>query len=413
MPAQKWSADEDALLVETIIRIKEDPEIINRNEEDGEEEGEEDEDGEEEGEEEEDGEDDDEEDGEDDKLPPGSWAYAEGELQQALGVNRTGKARHRYALLKYGQMEVDSRLAASMRVNYCHACRQPAKGHICGRPDLWGFWRTDDAAPRPSTSGASARATARPTARPTTPTRHAWNGQRASLRNDVPQSPPKAPGSPENFGDAPLEAAADDESPAKKQKTHAVPALTLQQAAARDAAIAGVEESYRAVLAHREVEAASSAATDNTPSPPASRPITPVPMTPTAAAGRAPAPLAAARASPAFNGQSAAPSAGTLVDDDGAATHDPPEEAPEPAKAADGEADVDAEAESVGDTGAEAPMPVITVQDVKNRPSPPHEPFAEQARGAPIEDQFEQYWNATETSKTHFYYAGTWHPTWV
>ena len=242
----------------------------------------------------------------------------------------------------------------------------------------------------------------------------------------MPQSPPKAPGLPENFGDAPLEAAADDESPAKKQKTHAVPALTLQQAAARDAAIAGVEESYRAVLAHREVEAASTAATleavasnaeptaatDNTPSPPASRPITPVNITPTAAAGRAPAPRAAARASPAFNGQPAAPSAGTLVDDDGAATHDPPEKAPEPAKAADGEADVDAEAESVGDTVAEAPKtpPVITVQDVMNRPSPPHEPFVEQARGAPIEDQFEQHWNATET---HFYYDGTWHPTWV
>ena len=109
------------------------------------------------------------------------------------------------------------------------------------------------------------------------------------------------------------------------------------------------------------------------------------------------------------------PSAGDfdiLVDDDGAATHDPPEKAPEPAKAADGEGDVDAEAESVGDTVAEAPRtpPVITVQDVVNRPSPPHEPFVEQARGAPIEDQFEKHWNATDT---HFYFAGTWHPTWV
>ena len=226
----------------------------------------------------------------------------------------------------------------------------------------------------------------------------------------MPQSPPKAPGLPENFGDAPLEAAADDESPAKKQKTHAVPALTLQQAAARDAAIAGVAESYRAVLEHREVEAAArgdarpSRPTRSRPRPPTTTASPPAsragPDPPTAAAGRAPAPRAA-RASPAFNGQPAAPSAGTLVDDDGAATHDPPEKAPEPAKAADGEADVDAEAESVGDTVAEAPKtpPVITVQDVMNRPSPPHEPFAEQARGAPIEDQFEQHWNATETRR--------------
>ena len=63
--------------------------------------------------------------------------------------------------------------------------------------------------------------------------------------------------------------------------------------------------------------------------------------------------------------------------------------------------------------GAEAPMPVITVQDVKNRPSPPHEPFVEQARGAPIEDEFEQHWNATETSETHFFTDGTWLPKYI
>ena len=32
------------------------------------------------------------------------------------------------------------------------------------------------------------------------------------------------------------------------------------------------------------------------------------------------------------------------------------------------------------------------------------------ARGAPIEDQFEQHWNATQT---HIYYDGTWLPKWV
>ena len=66
------------------------------------------------------------------------------------------------------------------------------------------------------------------------------------------------------------------------------------------------------------------------------------------------------------------------------------------------------------DTVAEAPMTSpVTVQDVMNRPSPPHEPFAEQARGAPIEDEFEQHWNATETSETHFFTDGTWLPKYI
>ena len=77
----------------------------------------------------------------------------------------------------------------------------------------------------------------------------------------------------------------------------AVPALTPEQAAARDAAIAladRAEESYRAELAQAAamVEAVASnteptAATDLTPAPPASRPITPVNITPPGDAARA------------------------------------------------------------------------------------------------------------------------------
>lgn len=103
----------------------------------------------------------------------------------------------------------------------------------------------------------------------------------------------------------------------------AVPALTPQQAAARDAAIAAadrVEESYRAELAQAAaastaamVEAVASnaeptGATDLTPSPPASRPITPVPITPLGDAARtAPAGGTVRPPSPSYGFQSVAP----------------------------------------------------------------------------------------------------------
>ena len=109
----------------------------------------------------------------------------------------------------------------------------------------------------------------------------------------------------------------------------AVPALTPEEAAARDAAIAAAdraEEWYRAVLAHREVEAEEaaassaatleavassvepSAATDLTPSPPASRPTTPVPITPLGDAARtAPAGGTVRPPSPSYGFQSVAP----------------------------------------------------------------------------------------------------------
>ena len=266
-----------------------------------------------------------------------NWADVVGRLHEGGSRRTVSKARNREIRIKKGPGR-----------NNCKICGQKRRGHMCtGRPGppktpkvAMNAAASSGSVALPSTSGASARAAARPT----TPTHHAWNGHRANLRDDVPQSPPAPPGSPANFGDAPLAAP--------------TPAAAFSE-------------------------------------------------TPTAAAGRAPAPPrsstsggAARASSPAFNGPPAAPSAGTLVD--GAATHVPPQKAPAPAKAAE------------LDTVAEALMTSpVTVQDVMNRPSPPHEPFAEQARGAPIEDEFEQHWNATETSETHFFTDGTWLPKYI
>ena len=296
-----------------------------------------------------------------DKNGQVQWGSAMPYMQER-GFRRTQvQARHRHGRIKKGRS-----VPRTKKSQKCKRCGQFRRGHTCRAPQppaanaaasssapslSTGPTATAEHAPAPPASrpitpmpitplGDASRAAARPT----TPTHHAWNGHRANLRDDVPQSPPAPPGSPANFGDAPLAAP--------------TPAAAFSE-------------------------------------------------TPTAAAGRAPAPPrsstsggAARASSPAFNGPPAAPSAGTLVD--GAATHVPPQKAPAPAKAAE------------LDTVAEAPMTSpVTVQDVMNRPSPPHEPFAEQARGAPIEDEFEQHWNATETSETHFFTDGTWLPKYI
>ena len=216
-----------------------------------------------------------------------NWADVVGRLHEGGSRRTVSKARNREIRIKKGPGR-----------NNCKICGQKRRGHTCtGRPGppktpkvAMNAAASSGSVALPSTSGASARAAARPT----TPTHHAWNGHRANLRDDVPQSPPAPPGSPANFGDAPLAAP--------------TPAAAFSE-------------------------------------------------TPTAAAGRAPAPRrsstsgAAARASPAFNGQPASRVGGTLVDDDGAATPDPP---------------------------PDEPMPLVLDVDhlERTRFSPPHDPFA-------------------------------------
>ena len=165
----------------------------------------------------------------------------------------------------------------------------------------------------------------------------------------------------------------------------AVPALTPEQAAARDAAIAVVEESYRAVLARREVEAgeaaASSAATleavasnaeptaatDNTPTPPAPRPTTPMPITPLGDAARtAPAGGTVRPPSPSYGFQPV-----------------PPPVIPVPSPQRMPSIPLDAMDPSMGTFGTtiappDEPMPLVLDVDhlERTRFSPPYDPFA-------------------------------------
>lgn len=183
----------------------------------------------------------------------------------------------------------------------------------------------------------------------------------------------------------------------------AVPALTPEQAAARDAAIAAVEESYRAVLAHREVEAASSAATleavasnaeptaatDNTPTPPAPRPTTPMPITPLGDAARtAPAGGTVRPPSPSYGFQPV-----------------PPPVLPVPSPQRMPSIPLDAMDPSMGTFGTtiappDEPMPLVLDDLERTRFSPPYDPFSSSGESMVVDE----VWDAN---------SGTYLPAWI
>ena len=183
----------------------------------------------------------------------------------------------------------------------------------------------------------------------------------------------------------------------------AVPALTPEQAAARDAAIAAVEESYRAVLAHREVEAASSAATleavasnaeptaatDNTPTPPAPRPTTPMPITPLGDAARtAPAGGTVRPPSPPYGFQPV-----------------PPPVLPVPSPQRMPSIPLDAMDPSMGTFGTtiappDEPMPLVLDDLERTRFSPPYDPFSSSGESMVVDE----VWDAN---------SGTYLPAWI
>ena len=116
-----------------------------------------------------------------------NWADVVGRLHEGGSRRTVSKARNREIRIKKGPGR-----------NNCKICGQKRRGHTCtGRPGppktpkvAMNAAASSGSVALPSTSGASARAAARPT----TPTHHAWNGHRANLRDDVPQSPPAPPG---------------------------------------------------------------------------------------------------------------------------------------------------------------------------------------------------------------------------